>query len=196
MTSCISRCKGQPEVALRPSDPGFAGKGSSGILPDVLQPGLNLVICGTAAGRRSAKKQAYYAHPGNRFWDILHETKLTPRRLAPQEFRQLPTYGIGLTDLAKQVSGSDADIERDSYDVAGFRRKIQRHQPRVLAFSSKTAAAVYLGKPTGGFGYGRLADQIGNTVLFALPSTSGRAAGYWDAERWHECARLTRELRG
>jgi len=167
----------------------------SEILPDILQTGLDLVICGTAASKRSASEQAYYAHPGNQFWKILYETGLTPRQLEPREFRQLPEYGIGLTDLAKKVSGSDMDIEQSSYDVVEFRRKIECYQPRVLAFSSKTAASVYLGKPTGSFGYGCLVDRMGSTVLFALPSTSGRAAGYWKAEWWHDCGRLVRGLR-
>ena len=44
---------------------------SGHILPDVLQPGLALVFCGTAAGKRSAAERAYYAHPGNMFWRAL-----------------------------------------------------------------------------------------------------------------------------
>ena len=58
------------------------------------------MICGSAAGRRSAAAGAYYAGPGNKFWRILHESGLTPRRLAPEEFALLPDVGIGLTDLA------------------------------------------------------------------------------------------------
>ena len=42
-------------------------------LPDILQPNLKVVFCGTAAGDASAKKRAYYAGPGNRFWKTLHE---------------------------------------------------------------------------------------------------------------------------
>ncbi|MDE0408815.1 MAG: mismatch-specific DNA-glycosylase, partial [Alphaproteobacteria bacterium] len=71
------------------------------VLPDILPPGLDLAVCGAAAGRRSAEVGAYYAGSGNRFWRILHETGLTPRLLGPEEFRLLPEFGIGLTDLAK-----------------------------------------------------------------------------------------------
>ncbi|HTM29231.1 MAG TPA: mismatch-specific DNA-glycosylase, partial [Rhodanobacter sp.] len=87
------------------------------ILPDVLQPGLALVFCGTAAGKRSAADHAYYAHPGNLFWRALFEAGLTPRLLAPAEFPQLPGYGIGLTDLAKRHSGNDNELPRDAFDV-------------------------------------------------------------------------------
>ena len=77
------------------------------ILPDVLCPGLRVVFCGTAASVVSAARGAYYAGPGNRFWSILAEIKLTPHQLKPDEFRLLPTFGIGLTDIAKTVSGID-----------------------------------------------------------------------------------------
>src|ERR1700727_2633952 len=71
------------------------------ILPDILAPGLNLVVCGSAAGTRSAELGAYYAGPGNQFWGMLHRVGLTPRVLKPAEFREVIAYAIGLTDIAK-----------------------------------------------------------------------------------------------
>jgi TDG/mug DNA glycosylase family protein len=67
------------------------------MLDDLLQPNLLVVFCGTAAGSRSATLKEYYAGRGNRFWEVLATTKLTPRQLAPSEYGLLPTYGIGLT---------------------------------------------------------------------------------------------------
>ena len=63
-------------------------------MPDVLRPGLRLVICGSAAGAVSAARGAYYAGPGNKFWRILAEVGLTPRRLEPSEFRMLAEYYV------------------------------------------------------------------------------------------------------
>ena len=114
------------------------------VLPDVLQPGLTLVFCGTAAGKRSAAEGAYYAHPGNLFWRALHSAQLTPRLFAPAEFPQLPHYGIGLTDLAKRHSGNDSELPRDAFDVAALLAKIERYRPRLLAFTSKNAARAVL----------------------------------------------------
>ena len=54
-------------------------------LEDLLKPGLDLVVCGTAASSISAERGQYYAGPGNRFWSVLEETGLTPRRLQPSE---------------------------------------------------------------------------------------------------------------
>ena len=66
---------------------------------------------------------AYYAGPGNKFWPTLFRVGLTPRQLAPAECRSLLQYGIGLTDIAKGVSGSDSSLPRDSYDREGLRRR-------------------------------------------------------------------------
>lgn len=161
------------------------------ILPDVLQPGLWLVFCGTAAGRRSAAERAYYAHPGNLFWRALFEAGLTPRQLAPSEFPLLPEYGIGLTDLAKRHAGNDDELPRGAFDVPGLLAKIEHHQPRLLAFTSKNAAQAALGRAVG---YGRQTERIGSTQLFVLPSPSGQARGHWDLAPWRALADWARQF--
>jgi TDG/mug DNA glycosylase family protein len=155
------------------------------ILPDLLQPGLALVFCGTAAGRRSAAERAYYAHPGNLFWRALFEAGLTPRLLAPAEFPLLTGYGIGLTDLAKRHSGNDADLPRDAFDAPALRTRIERHAPRLLAFTSKNAARAALGHAVS---YGMQEETLGQTRLFVLPSPSGQARGHWDIGPWRALA--------
>lgn len=159
------------------------------ILPDLLQPGLQLVFCGTAAGRRSAQEGAYYAHPGNVFWRTLHAVQLTPRLFAPAEYPLLPALGIGLTDLAKHHMGNDDELPRDAFDVEALRRRIAQHAPRLLAFTSKAAARAALGRPAS---YGLQAERIGETRLFVLPSPSGQARGHWDMAPWQALADLLR----
>ncbi|MHB1058164.1 MAG: mismatch-specific DNA-glycosylase [Rhodanobacter sp.] len=161
------------------------------ILPDLLRPGLALVFCGTAAGRRSAAERAYYAHPGNLFWRALFEAGLTPRLLAPAEFPLLSGYGIGLTDLAKRHSGNDDELPRDAFDAPALRAKIERHAPRLLAFTSKNAARSALGHAAG---YGLQDETIGSTRLFVLPSPSGQARGHWDIGPWRALGGLYRAI--
>jgi len=161
------------------------------ILPDLLQPGLALVFCGTAAGRRSAEEGAYYAHPGNLFWRALHATAFTPRLFAPAEYPLLPALGIGLTDLAKHHMGNDDELPRDAFDVAALRERIGHHAPRVLAFTSKAAGRAALGRVGA---YGLQPDRFGQTRLFVLPSPSGQARGHWDLAPWHALAELVRTL--
>lgn len=162
------------------------------ILPDVLQPGLGLVFCGTAAGKRSAAERAYYAHPGNMFWRALHAAGLTPRLLAPAEYPLLPAYGVGLTDLAKRHVGNDDELPRDAFDVPALRAKIERFAPGVVAFTSKAAARGALGRAAG---YGPQPETIGTTRLFVLPSPSGQARGHWDLAPWMALAAFVETVR-
>lgn len=156
------------------------------ILPDVLQPGLKIVFCGTAAGNVSARVGAYYAGPGNLFWATLRTTGLTPRRLRPEEFREVVAYGIGLTDLAKFTFGLDATLKHSDFDAAALRVKIREVAPRVIAFTSKNAGQKFLGVRR--VEYGRQAEMIGSTAVFVLPSPSGLARSYWDITHWQAAA--------
>ena len=155
------------------------------VLPDLLQPGLALVFCGTAAGKRSAAERAYYAHPGNLFWRALFEAGLTPRLFAPREFPHLPEHGIGLTDLAKRHSGNDDELPPGAFDVPALRAKVERYAPRLLAFTSKNTARAALGRA---IDYGLQDECIGGTRVFVLPSPSGQARGHWDIGPWRALA--------
>lgn len=160
------------------------------VLPDVLVGGLAVVFCGTAAGARSAAVRAYYVGPGNRFYRTLHEIGLTPRRLRPDEYALLPTYGVGLTDLAKRASGGDAGLAAADFDAAGLEARVRAYAPRVLCFNGKKAAQAFLGVKK--VAYGPLPNRVGDTGLFVAPSTSGAASGYWDVSYWHTLGRLCR----
>ena len=159
------------------------------ILRDVLAPGLRLVVCGSAAGTRSAQLRQYYAGPGNKFWPTLHEVGLTPRRLEPAEFPLLLELGIGLTDVIKDQSGPDAQLDFRRADPDALRAKILRHAPRWLAFSSKTAAQTVLGRKVA---YGVQPETLGGTRIFVVTSPSGRAGSYWDIGVWHALAAMVK----
>jgi double-stranded uracil-DNA glycosylase len=157
------------------------------VLPDILGSNLRVVFCGTAVGGTSARKGAYYADPGNEFWRVLARVGLTPRVLAPSEFLELLRYGIGLTDLAKFVSGSDMQVRDSEFNVEGFKRKIESADPNAIGFNGKRAAEAIFGRPVE---YGRHREQLGKVVAYVLPSTSGAARGYWDERYWHEMAQF------
>ena len=158
----------------------------SDVLPDLLRPGLRLVLCGSAAGRESARVGVPYAHPGNRFWRTLAEVGLTPRRLEPGEAAQLLVFGIGLTDVCKTASGADRDLPRDADDVDRLRASIERERPEVLAFVGKRAAQVALGRRR--VKVGPQDVRFAGVETWVLPSTSGLASGVWDIEPWRALA--------
>ena len=157
-------------------------------LPDQLRADLRLVFVGTAASTRSASVGHYYAHPGNRFWRALHEAGITPRRYQPAEFRALLELGIGFTDLSKSGAGMDHQIARQSFDVVGFRTKIETYGPKTIAFTSKKAASLFYNKPTSAISLGRQQPEGGFPEMFVLPSPSGAASGHWTLQPWRDLA--------
>lgn len=156
------------------------------MLPDLLVRHLNLVVCGTGAGTRSAQLGQYYAGPGNRFWATLADVGLTPERLTPAEYERLLSFGIGLTDLVKHQSGSDRDLEFTVATAAAFRMKIMSNQPWYLCFNGKRAAQEFFRRRA--IGYGVQPTRLGRTVLFVAPSTSRAANGVWDLSVWRDLA--------
>ena len=160
------------------------------VLPDLLGPGLRVLFCGTAAGPESARRRAYYAGPGNRFWPTLHAAGLTPRRLAPEEYPALAAWGIGLTDACKTAHGLDHAIPAAAYDPARLEAVVALHRPGLVAFTSKRAAGVALGvRDTSRLAYGPQERPFAGRPAWVLPSPSGAARRHWSPEPWHALAR-------
>lgn len=162
------------------------------VLPDLLKPGLRLVFCGTAAGTVSAVRRAYYAHPQNKFWRVLHEVGLTPRRLAPEEFRDLWRYGIGLTDIAKHAFGMDKQLPRGALGaeaVDALKARIAEVRPGILAFTSLTGGRRVMGPKAS---FGRQATKLGDTEVWIMPSPSPTAHWNWDPAVWRQLAKVAR----
>ena len=157
-------------------------------LPDLLRPGLRLVVCGTAAVRASA---ARYAGHGNRFWHVLHEVGLTATELQPGDYALLLEARIGLTDLVEYSAGVDAALPGNALYAAQLRDVVEAIKPRALAFNGKNTASMFYRAETHRLSYGRQSERIGATACYVLPSTAPTSA-YWSIEPWRE---LARELR-
>ena len=182
---------GGASVQVQTGPPCAAGDdllGRAAVLPDILGANLKLVVCGTAAGSRSAQLNRYYAGPGNKFWSLLAELGFTPHRLLPEEAHLLPSFGIGLTDLLKGQSGADSEIDFGRVGSSSLTRKMLALQPRVLCFNGKRAAQEY--QRSKAVDYGLQAGHIGSTQVCVAPSTSAAANGSWDASYWRELSEL------
>ena len=67
---------------------------------DVLGPGLRVLFCGINPGLYSAAVGHHFARPGNRFWRALAARGVhRPRAGRPSEDADLPSIGIGITNL-------------------------------------------------------------------------------------------------
>jgi double-stranded uracil-DNA glycosylase len=145
--------------------------------PDVLQPGLRVVIAGTRSIDRPIATPLWYAGAGNQFWYLLRASGLTPRRLDPEEADLLPGFGVGLIDL---LFGPDpTDATRRAALIGGFQRAIRRNRPAAVAFVSKTAASAYaraVGQRAPR-GYGPVPWLVAGRPGFVLPGPSGANNG-------------------
>lgn len=161
------------------------------ILPDLMPLGLRLVICGTAAGTASAQARAYYAGHGNRFWPTLLQTGLISEPLAPADFRRLPEFGIGLTDVSRTRYGMDHQLGAGSFDAPRLWSAVAEADPAVLAFNGKKAAKVALGlRPRDDLAYGPLVSR--DRPTWVLPSTSSAGSRFWDLSVWQDLADTVR----
>ena len=146
-------------------------------LPDFLAPGLALVFCGSNPSIRAGQTGHYYAHPGNRFYPLLHECGLTPRRLTPAEDALLPTFGIGLTDLYDCPSRRADDVPDAIYRAGRARltAKLARYRPRWVCCNGARVYQHLTGarRPVR---FGPQAETIAGCRLFVVPSTSGLAS--------------------
>lgn len=148
------------------------------------------MICGTAAGTVAARRGIPYSGPGNKLWPVPRQTGLVPADFDMTAFRDLPRFGLGMTDVAKTAFGTDHEIPDAAYDVPRFRDQMLR--PRAIGFNGLNAARRFHDRPA--LTYGRQPDWEG-LVVFVLPSTSGRAARFWNDRPWFEFAAFVHALR-
>lgn len=162
------------------------------IIDDVVRPGLAVLFCGMAAGPKSAREKTPYVGPNNKFWPTLKAIGLVPPEFTPQRFRELPTLGIGITDVAKTQSGMDDKIVVTPRDVTLLRSKLRRHRPQTLAFVGKRSAAYFFGCGTGDLPLGRQPEPWEGTEVFVLSSPSARAHPHWKSQSWEALADFLR----
>jgi TDG/mug DNA glycosylase family protein len=142
-------------------------------LPDILEPGLDLVFVGINPSIYSAMRGRYFARPSNRFWVCLNQSGLVPERVGPEDDVRLPSFGIGLTDIVKRATHDAAQVSRAEF-VAGrevLQEKLIHVAPGAVCFVGKLAYQHFCGRRT--FPFGRQAEPIGDAVVFVMPSTSG-----------------------
>jgi double-stranded uracil-DNA glycosylase len=160
---------------------------------DVLRPGLDVVFVGYNPSRLAWHTGHHYANPGNRFYHLLHDAGLTPRRFAPAECRDLPGIGIGLADLLHDWSPRADDFAPAEYRAAlpAFRARLARAAPRAVMLNGIGIYRLLFDRAPARLGRDRDA-RLGAAAVFVAPSSSGlangharaRLAAYRELARW------------
>ncbi len=104
---------------------------------DLLRSGLKLVFCGYNPSLTSGRSGHHYAHPGNRFWRVLHASGITTRRYEPEEDELLLDLGIGFTNLCPRPTRRADELTREEIRAGAIdlQEKLERFGPLAVAYT-------------------------------------------------------------
>jgi len=150
-------------------------------LRDCIEPGVVVLFVGINPGLRSAQTGHHFAGYSNRFWKLLHQSKLVSEPLRSDEDWRLPEWKLGLTNVIGRPSAGIDVLKPRDYEV-GLKRllaKARRYRPSVVAllgvtiyrmlFPEARARRVRLGLQP---------ERFAGACVYVLPNPSGRNAHY------------------
>ncbi|KAK5068970.1 uracil DNA N-glycosylase Thp1 [Exophiala sp. CCFEE 6388] len=176
-------------------------------LVDSLRPGLTLVCIGLNPGLMTAATGHAYAHPSNRFWHLLHDSGVTPKKHIAAETRDLmDLYSIGNTNICQRPTRSGDGLSKLELEQGAvtLEEKIAKFKPEAVVIVGKGIwEAIWMVKkgqkkfkdPNFHWGWQDEDMQVGRTVnadgeviwvgakTFVATSTSGLAATLRPAEK-------------
>lgn len=139
-------------------------------LPDVVGPGMRLLLCGLNPSLVAADAGFGFAGPTNRFWKVAVDAGVVGRARDP--WRALAVDRIGMTDLVKRATPSAKELHADEYRAGAARvgRLVGRLRPRAVCFvglagwrAAVDRQAVAGWQPAG----------FAGVPAYVMPSTSG-----------------------
>lgn len=95
-----------------------------------------ILFIGFNPGLYSAQVGHYFAHKNNKFWSLLYQSGLIPRKLEPTEDKVMLTYHYGLTDIVKRPTQGIKDLKKEEYLQGRARLKgiIKDYKPSIACF--------------------------------------------------------------
>ena len=139
-------------------------------LPDVVGPGMRVLVCGLNPSLVAADAGYGYAGPTNRFWPAAVAAGLVSRRRDP--LHALDRHGVGMTDLVKRATPGAGELSADEYQagaerVAGL---VAELRPSLVLFVGLAGwRAAVDRRATSGL----QPRPFGGSPAYVMPSTSG-----------------------
>ena len=143
-------------------------------IDDHLAADLKILFVGFNPSIRSSELGHHYANPNNRFWKILFEAGLTPRKYEATEDAKLLDLGYGFTNIVERPTKAADEITKEEYREGReiLIKKIKQYRPKVVCFVGKGVYQEYSGKKLAP--WGKQTEQIVTGVIdFVAPSSSG-----------------------
>ena len=110
------------------------------MLPDLVRPPVHVLFVGINPGARSEAIGHHFAGYSNRFWKLLHESRIVPEPICAEDDDRLPEWKLGITNLVARATPGIDSLRPEEF-VAGaraLRRKVRRWKPEVVAFVGVT----------------------------------------------------------
>ena len=161
-------------------------------LPDHIRPGARVLFIGINPGLRSAEVGHHFAGHSNRFWRLMHESRLLPEHVTCEDDARLPEFGFGITNLIRRATAGIDSLRAEEY-ARGRRAllaRIKSCRPEVVALVGVTVyRALFATSSSRGtrqtaphtrtshpFRLGMQRETLAGTRIFVLPNPSGRNA--------------------
>ncbi|MEW5746460.1 MAG: G/U mismatch-specific DNA glycosylase [Nitrospirota bacterium] len=160
-------------------------------VPDVIAPGLKVLLVGINPGLYTAAIGHHFGRPGNRFWPALFAAGFTDRLLSPYEERELLQRGCGITNLVDRATARADEVSKEELieGAARLKKKVEKYKPKFVAVLGIDAYRKAFRQPKAA--PGRQRERFGGAVVWVLPNPSGINAHFTPAA----LARMFRELR-
>jgi TDG/mug DNA glycosylase family protein len=139
-------------------------------LPDLVAPGMRLLICGLNPSLYAADVGIGFARPGNRFWPAALAAGVVSRDRDPRS--ALAVDNVGMTDLVKRATVGADELRPDEYRAGARRleRLVGWLQPSVVCF---VGLAGYRAAVDRRAVAGLQPEPFAGRPAYVMPNTSG-----------------------
>lgn len=144
------------------------------LVPDRIKENLTILFVGFNPSLRSSETGHHFANPNNRFWRILFEAGLTPRKFMPSEDDLLLELGFGITNIVARPTKAADEITKEEYREGKeiLKQKIAAIKPKVVCYVGKGVYLQFSGKKEAPWGV-QEEGVVPGTIDFVAPSSSG-----------------------
>lgn len=143
-------------------------------IADHLRKNLDVIFVGFNPSIRSSETGHHYANPNNRFWRILHEAGITPRKYDTTEDFKLLDLGYGMTNIVARPTKAADEIAKEEYQQGKeeLRLKIIALKPKIVCFVGKGVYLQYSGRKEAPWGI-QQESVVPGVIDYVAPSSSG-----------------------
>lgn len=143
-------------------------------ISDHLKKGLAILFVGFNPSIRSSETGHHFANPNNRFWTILHQSGITPRKYNSEEDVKLLKLGCGFTNIVARPTKAADEITKAEYHQGRevLIQKISFYKPKIVCFVGKGVYQEYSGRKHISWGV-QAESVVAGTIDFVAPSSSG-----------------------